>query len=111
MINGFWFLLAILVIVFLKLKNIVSKGQKTVFMILIELGVGFLCFLFLLYAQFATVHASGEQPFYAGNVFEATQWVSFAGIMLPLLMLLTFFEIILALKILAVRNRMLPEES
>jgi len=121
MIGGSVMFFSIVILLYLgysKVKNIItqfqhkerSKSEKTMFRSLAELGLALIAFLFILYSQFAVVQASVEQDFYRGDVYEATQYVSFATYLLPALIFLTFFEIIVGFRTFAVRGRLLPEE-
>lgn len=98
-------------ITFSKIKFIVKQGQKSITWICLEFGEALIIFLFLLYSQFTTVHASIEQPFYLGDVYEAAQYVSFAGMLLPVIFFLTFMEIIVSIKIFTTKGRLEPEKE
>lgn len=98
-------------ITYSKIKFIVKQGQKSITWISVEFGASLIIFLFLLYSQFTAVHASIEQPFYLGDVYEASQYVSFASFLLPVIFFLTFMEIIVSIKIFTTRGRLEPEKE
>ena len=99
----------LLFLVYRKIKFITQQGDKTVLIMCVEFGLSLIVYLFLLYSNFAFVHASVEQPFYLGEVYESTQYVSFAAFLLPVIFFLFFMEIIVATKVFATRGRLAPE--
>lgn len=95
---------------YLKIMNIVHKGEdKSIIREILELALGFLFLLFLFFAQFTAIHASSEQPFYEGDVFEASQYLTFGVFMLLALTGLTLLEILFTMKLLVTRGRLLPD--
>jgi len=104
---GILLIIAFLCLLGSKLINLINKGEKhSIVRSLFECGIGFLLFLFLSINQLSIIQASTEQPFYIGDVFEVTQYVSLVSLLFPLLIIFTFVEILMHFKIFVSRGRL-----
>lgn len=97
----------LLVICVSKIINLISRGEnKDLVFSLLEFGASLILLLFLLFAQFAAIQASHEQPLYEGEVFEATQYLLFGSFLVPVIFGFTVFEILFSFGIIGYRGRL-----
>lgn len=105
--------ISLIFIIYLKLKFITEKNvknkQKSILRITSEFAIAFVIWLLFIYAQLTYVTASTEQNLYLGNVYEASQYLSLASTLLPIIFFLSFLEILVSIKIFTTRGRLLPD--
>lgn len=100
-------LLGMLFIIYLKIMNIKTRSEeKPAIKYLLETGLCFLFFLFLIIGNLAAIQAGNEQPFYEGEIFETSQYVLLGSFLLIPIMGLTVLEILFSLKLVGSRERL-----
>lgn len=90
-----------------KIINLIHKGEnKDLVFSLLEFGASLVLLLFLFFAQFTAIQASHEQPFYEGEVFEATQYLFLGSFLVPIIFSLTVFELLFKFGVIGYRGRL-----